>query len=271
MNQFGTRFKKPVSAVTAALAFVSGSVAPVLPTAGLGTAAVAVGALSLGMMPSTSHAVTVWDPTNFVQNLITATNSVLTEANTYKTMIENTKQTIALARQVSSLNGLAELAGMSEELALFQDLYRTSMQLHQTLQDSRNVYSNLESQWGASNFTWENFLRGQSNVSTGRVNSMILQFENAGRSVERVAARRQALLQKAQEAGHNESMMQVTQVVSAQLDMIAGQNQQVVQMMANNMAVEAGKEEERIKAEDFSWKVQRERQQKMRNSATALH
>lgn len=267
MRKFGTR----LTSATLAAALSFSPTLPVMTAANVVPAAAAVTALGLGLIPSSSHAVTVWDPTNFVQNLITATNSVLTEANTYRSMVEQTKQTMAMARQVSNLGGLAELAGMSEELALFQDMYRTSMQLYNTLQESQQVYANLQSQWGASNFTWENFLRGQSAVQTGRVNSMIMQFENAGRSVERVAQRRQVLLQKAQEAGVNESMMQITQVVSGQLDMIAGQNQQVVQMMANNMAVDAAKEQDRISAEDFSRAAQRARQQKLLNSATTLH
>lgn len=228
-------------------------------------------AVGLTALPMQSHAVTVWDPSNFMQNLIQARNSVLTEANTYSTMIESTRQTAAMIRSVSSIGGLANLAGVAEELELFQELASNAMQLYGVMTQAQALYTDLQSQYSASGFTWQNFLATRANNTMLRADNMMSQFQTVNQSLQKVSQRRSLLLQKAQEAGVNQSMMQVTQVVSGQLDMIAGQNQQVVSMMANKMAEEATEKSERSKAEGAAQEMNRQYQNRVRQSAEALH
>jgi len=228
-------------------------------------------AIGVSATPMPAHAITVWDPTNFVQNLITATNAVLTEANTYSTMIESTKQTQQMMRNVSNLNGLGDIAGVGEELAMYQQLASNAMQLYQVMNQAKSLYTDLQSQYGASGFTWKTFLQTRSNLTAVRSQNIMSQLSTVNQSLQQVSQRRAALLQRAQDAGMNESMMQVTQVVSGQLDMISGQNQQVISMMANKMANEETDKTERAKSEEVAEKMNREYQDRLRSSAEALH
>lgn len=228
-------------------------------------------AIGMSAVPMQANAITVWDPSNWAQNVITARNAVMTEANTFSTMVESTRQTAAMIRSVSSLNGLSSLAGVSEELALFQELASNAMQLYSIMGQAQHLYNDLQSQYGASGFTWQAFLANRASNTMTRADNMMTQFQTVNQSLQRVSQRRAVLLQKAQEAGVNESMMQVTQVVSGQLDMIAGQNQQVVSMMANKMAEDATEKVEREKSEGVAERMNREYQGRLRQSAEALH
>lgn len=227
--------------------------------------------IGVGAVPMQANAITVWDPSNWAQNVITARNAVMTEANTFSTMVESTRQTAAMIRSVSSINGLASLAGVSEELALFQELASNAMQLYSIMGQAQQLYTELTSQYGASGFTWQSFLANRANNTMIRADNMMTQFQTVNQSLQRVSQRRAMLLQKAQDAGVNESMMQVTQVVSGQLDMIAGQNQQVISMMANKMAEDAADKTDRTKSDEVAEKMNREYQNRLRQSAEALH
>ncbi|MBK4736075.1 hypothetical protein [Noviherbaspirillum pedocola] len=235
------------------------------------SAAALAAALGLSLIPTTANAWIVFDPTNWIENAITATNQILTEWNTYEDLIQNTQQTMTMIQSLSTMQGLANAAGLSDELALYQQLAQTASELYGTVQSAQQLYTNLQSQYGASNFTWQNFLNNRNGVNSSRVSSMLGQFQNVQQEIQRVSARRQTLLQKAQDAGTNQSMMQITQVTSAQLDMISGQLQQVTSTLSDKAADDAAQKNDQIQADQFSQDMYRQRQQELLNSANALH
>lgn len=235
------------------------------------SAAALAAALGLSVVPSTANAWIVFDPTNWIENAITAADSLLTEWNTYEDLVQNTQQTMTMIQSLSSMQGIANVAGLSDEYALYTQLAQTASDLYSTVQSAQNLYTDLQAQYGASNFTWQNFLNNRNSVSGARVSSMLGQFQNVQQEIQRVSARRQVLLQKAQDAGANQSMMQITQVTSAQLDMISGQLQQVASTLSNKMADDAAQEKDQIQADQFSQQMYRQRQQDLLNSANALH
>lgn len=219
-----------------------------------------------------AQAITVFDAANFVQNQISAAKSVLMEANTYKTLIEETKQTIAFMRSVASLNGLADLAGLQQELALYEELAQTTTEIQGVMGTSRALYADLNALMGAADgMNWATFLSAKNAVNNGRINTLMQQVDNANTELQQVQARRAVLLQKAQQAGANQSLMQAAQVTNGQLDTLIGQNQHLIALSTNRVADEAIKADRENQVEQAEQKARSEYQRRLRDSAAQIN
>lgn len=188
--------------------------------------------LAASLIATSSVSLAQWaviDAGNLVQTTVTAANSILTEVNTYKTMIEQVKSAIELAKSTASVNGLASLAGLQEEYALYTQLKNVDTQLLQYSNQSVQLSQNLKAQYGSSNFSWDAFIASRDSVDSNRNKVMLDQYKTVTSSMEKVAQRRQAIVNSLQNAVGQTSALQQ---VGAAIDVVIGQNQQVIGMMA---------------------------------------
>lgn len=181
----------------------------------------------------------VFDPSNFGQNAVTAAKAVRTEINTATAAIQSVQQTIELIKSTTSIDGLARLAGLDKELRLYRDLVNTNQQLVSAVDQSRNLYQNLSAQYGASDFSWKAFLDGRARVDVTYAESLLNQYEAVNRAIESTNSRREAILQQAQTVS---GQLGATQTVSAQVDILIGQNQQIMGLLATQIANDPAKQ-----------------------------
>lgn len=171
----------------------------------------------------------VWDPTNFIENLITAIASVQSEITEAASYTQQVRQTYELIRASASMDGLANLAGLSEEYQMYQDLMAVNGQLKNTMNEGLWLTKNLQAQFGAGNFSWERFLRQKQGIDFSRADAFKNQYEYLNRQMRATADRRRAILSKLESA---EGQTSATQAVGAQIDVLIGQQQQMISALA---------------------------------------
>lgn len=184
----------------------------------------------------------VLDPANLWQSILTAAAAVKTEITTAATYVQEAQQTIHMIRSTMSIDGLANLAGVQKELALYRDLQSTNQQIQIALGQSQQLARDVQAQFGSSNFSWEQFLKSRSYIDTSRINALKRQYEVVNRSLTDNANRRKEIIDQLQGA---QGQTAATQAVGAQIDIVIGQNQQ----MLNQLATEKMQEADKIEAD----------------------
>lgn len=192
---------------------------------------------------------TVIDPTNLVQNTSTALSSVKTEVSTAGTYVEQLKANIQLVRSTLSMDGLADLTGMQAEMATLKDLISANSTLTSAIQQSQQLSTDVRAQFGASNFSWKSFLQSTSSNDLQRAQWLMDKFGSINKSIESAASRRQAIVGKLQDA---QGATQATQAVGAAVDVVIGQNQQVISALGTQIANAAADKTEKVQAKQFS-------------------
>lgn len=193
------------------------------------------------MLAGSAGAKIVFDPSNFGQNAVTAAKAVRTETNTATAAIQSVQQTIELVKSTTSIDGLARLAGLDKELRLYRDLVNTNRQLVIAVDQTRHLYDNLNAQYGASDFSWKAFLDGRARVDATYAELLLNQYEAVNRAIESTNSRREAILQQAQTVS---GQLGATQTVSAQIDILIGQNQQIMGLLATQIANDPAKQKQ---------------------------
>lgn len=179
-------------------------------------------------VPPLLHAKTVFDPTNYVMNAMEAGRTAVSEVSAATTAIQKVRQTIELIRASTSIDGLAKMAGLEEELGLYQELVAVNNQLSGAINLSKSMYQDLNAQFGASNFSREAFMQGRSAIDTYRAQAFVDKYESVNRSMAAMNARRAQILAKVE---GNASITSATQGLGAQVDMLIAQNQQMISML----------------------------------------
>ncbi|WP_342116525.1 hypothetical protein [Pseudoduganella sp. OTU4001] len=171
----------------------------------------------------------VIDPSNLVQNTSSALAAVKNEVNTAKSYITHMQQLVAMGKSLKSLNGLASLAGVEQELALYMQLKSTSTQLVSVVESSLELSRRVQSQFGASGLSWNDFLRSRSAIDQGNTKALSAQYTSITEAISQIAARRKAIVGELQGAEGQTSAMQS---VGAGIDVLIGQNQQLIATLA---------------------------------------
>jgi len=224
----------------------------------------AIGLIAL-LVSVTAHAQwVVVDPTNLVQNTSTAIAAVKTEASTAASYIAQLKANIELVKSTMSLDGLAKLTGLQAELATTRDLMKANEDLQSVLKQGQNLYTDINAQFGASNFSWKTFFTSQNQSNLNRANWIMDQVSSMNKNLESAAARRQDIVNTMQSA---QGPTQATQGVGAAVDVVIGQNQQIITALQTQLAVKANEEKLQAQSDQVSNDRYSDYQKKMRDEA----
>lgn len=207
----------------------------------------------------------VFDPTNWMQNTASAVAAVKNEVNTYHALIEQANTAMHMARSTSSLKNLASLAGVQEVAKLYTALRDVDNQLGLTLERNQALTQNTIAQYGASNQSWQQFLSAKSSIAADERRATTERFRAVNASLQDTAQRREQIVgQLASVQGQTEAM----QALGASLDVLIGQNQQIIMaMQASAIAAEnRAQEPEQLKAKTDE--MMRQYQQRMRDAAS---
>lgn len=212
-------------------------------------------------------AVVVWDPGNFVVNASTATTGLLTEASAAVTAIQNIKQTIELVRQTMSTDGVSRLAGLQDELRLYQELNTVNTGLTRSISSSSDLYQNMAAQYGASNFSWENFVKGRATLQSNQAQSLLDKYDSVTRSIASQNGRREEILRQVQGAESNKA---ATQALSAQIDILIAQNQQTMSLLATQIAAQGAQQKSKAGDDDAARKAMELQERRYRDAARSF-
>lgn len=210
----------------------------------------------------------VIDPINLVQNTYSAVAAVKNEVNTAAAYIKQIEQALALAKSLKSVNGLATLAGVQQELALYSQLKNTSTQLASIMDQSLKLSQNVQAQYGASNVDWTSFLTSRSAVDRGRSQVLAAQYATIDQSMVDVAQRRQAIVSQLQDSSGQTSAMQS---VGAGIDVLIGQNQLMVSTLSAQGKVAIVKQNTDDASGAASLQALKDHQQQLIDAANKYH
>ncbi len=231
------------------------TVLAVLVSVGIGIAALPVSAKS------------VYDASNYKVNAQTARNAIEIAQTEVQQLIQLKESAIQLANSTASLGNLPSLAQTSAELKLFNQLKAADSSLLAQVTQAINLNDNLLAQWGATNMSFENFCTSIANSANQRDRDMVTLFETSAAEMQQAAQRRQDIINK---LGNAVGQTQAIQAVGSLVDVLIGQNQQVISLMtAKGADVLAQKNEEDAQAK-YARRVLQNYEARKRSAAAAI-
>lgn len=186
----------------------------------------AVLAAVLTVMPA--HALTFTDFLNLAQNTAGARAGINNEINTARQLLQQIKAAENLAKSVNGLKDVSGLAAIRQTAQLYGALVEIDESLSTTLNQSSTLVNDLRAQYGASNLPFDAFADSLSKSDAARQRTNRERFASVSRSMSDTTRRRQEIVsQLAAVQGQTEAM----QTLGVALDVIIGQNQQVMARM----------------------------------------
>ena len=231
----------------------------------LGAVALALGlSLSVGSV----HAMHVYDSSNFTQNYTTAINAIKSAQAEIDQLAQMKTATVNLVNSTASLANLPSLAGTSTEITLFNQLKNVDTQLMNSVSNSMKLNSTLLSRWGSSNMSFESFCTSLANSSQARATNLLSLFQTSTAEMQQVAARRQQIINQ---LGTAVGQTQAIQAVGAAIDVLVGQNQQIIGLMTAQGADTVAERNDQESTEKFTKESIRQYQERKRNASQAFH
>jgi conjugal transfer/entry exclusion protein len=210
----------------------------------------------------------VFDPTNWIQNNSTALNSVKTEINTAKSLIQQTQTAIAAARSIKGVADMSGLAQVTESLALYTDLKAVDNRLERDFRQSAELTERVTSKYGASDMSWQEYMNSTSQLEKQQRDTSAQRYSSINASIEQTSRQRQAIVSK---LGAVQGQTEAMQTLGAAIDVLIGQNQQIISILAANNKVAETKHDletgKAAKSDQEAAKVMNAYQQRMRESA----
>ncbi|MBC3871412.1 hypothetical protein [Undibacterium oligocarboniphilum] len=224
---------------------------------------------------SNAFALVVWDPSNWVQNNISAMTAVKNELNTYRSYINQLvqlKHSIQNIREMGPEGIAARALGVENELRAMRELKSASQQLYATLQSNGDYVTGIQRMVNVSAMTSEAWLaREQKLIRQRDANATYLmkQGESLTKTIEQAQKNRDKVLSDNAIEGGMLETAQKTNVLLGDLGAMQGAmlmtmkaNTEVTsanQVLKNNEDASKSDEakkwvQERVKAQDSSLK-----------------
>jgi conjugal transfer/entry exclusion protein len=210
----------------------------------------------------------VFDPTNFVQNYSQAISGIKTEVNTAQTLIQQTQAAIHMAKSVKTIADVSGLAQVKESLNLYQQLKTVDGQLENDFQQSSQLTERVRAQYGASNMSWADFLSSSKQLDVQQRDTAAQRYRVINASIDQTSRQRQAIVSQ---LGNVQGQTEAMQTLGAAIDVLIGQNQQIISILAaNNRVADMKQDAEATKTEKSAAeaaRVMNSYQQRMRDAA----
>lgn len=210
----------------------------------------------------------VFDPTNWIQNYASATSAVKQEITSAKTLIQETQTAINMAKSVKGIANLDSLAQVKESLQLYKDLQAVDGRLEKDFQQSAELTERVTAKYGASDMSWEEYTRSTSQLERQQRDTSAHRYRAINASIEQTSRQRQAIVSK---LGTVQGQTEAMQMLGAAIDVLIGQNQQIISILAANNKVAETKQDLEVgkaaKSDQEAAKVMNSYQQRLRESA----
>jgi hypothetical protein len=206
----------------------------------------------------------VFDPSNWVQNNSSAIAAVRNEINTAQALVQQIRSAIATAKSVSKLSDLSNIANIQQAMNLYNSLQNIDSQLGSTLQRNQALTQDLVSQYGASGMPWDQFIANQQKIRADERAATLARYDNINASLADTAAKRSQIVTQ---LGSVQGQTEALQTLGAALDVIIGQNQQIIMALkassltADNSALREAQYGANVKSSERAY------QQRLRDDA----
>ncbi len=211
-----------------------------------------------------SWAIPVFDPANYAQNYISAIASVKMEVSAANQLIQQAKSAVALAKSTASFKDMGRLSDIQNSIRLYNALKNVDARLDVDIQQSQAMSQDLRAQMGASNFSWDKFVSSRNAMDDSQRQNSLARYRAVNNSLEATTQRRQEIVnQLGQVQGQTEAM----QTLGAALDVIIGQNQQIIAAMAATNRANDLKEERKAVSSQAADNSADGYQQRLRDAA----
>jgi conjugal transfer/entry exclusion protein len=176
----------------------------------------------------------VFDPTNWIQNNSTALSSVKNEINTAKGLIQQTQAAINMARSVKGMANLDSLTQATQAMSLYNELKTVDSRLQNDFQQSADLTDRLSAKYGASSMSWSDYMNSRNQLEKQQRETSAQRYRSINASLEQTSRQRQAIVGKLETVqGQTEAM----QTLGASIDVLIGQNQQIISILAANSKI----------------------------------
>lgn len=192
-------------------------------------------AIATSSLCMAAQAITFTDPFNLVQNTKNAIASVRNEINTAKSLIQETQTAVNMAKSVKGIADMDGLAQVKEALKLYKDLKSVDSQLERDFQQSAELTERVTSKYGASDLSWNEYLNNRSELEKHQRETSAQRYRAINASIEQTSRQRQAIVSK---LGTVQGQTEAMQALGASIDVLIGQNQQIISILAANNRVE---------------------------------
>lgn len=206
----------------------------------------------------------VFDPTNWVQNYTSAISQVRQEATAAKTLIQQTQTAIDTAKSIKNLKNMDSLAQVKEGLRLYTNLRDVDMRLERDFQQSAALTESLTSKYGASNMSWNEFLHSKDKIDRQQRDTAAQRFKAINASMDQTARQRQAIVSQ---LGSVQGQTEAMQTVGAAVDVLIGQNQQMIHMLKVESEVKVLEKKQEADYSAMGVQKMNAHQQRLRESA----
>lgn len=207
----------------------------------------------------------VFDPTNFVQNYTQAASGLKTEINTAQTLIQQTNAAIDMAKSVKRLTNLDSLADVQTALRLYKELKAVDGKIDRDFQEVTSITDRLGAQYGASEFSWSQFLASRDQLNKKQRESAAQRYAAVNASLEQNARQRQVIVEQ---LGTVQGQTEAMQTLGAAVDVLIGQNQQIISILSNNNKVNDINDMKRDAGNSAADAAYRQYQERLRQAAS---
>lgn len=170
----------------------------------------------------------VIDPSNLVQNTSSAIAAIKNEVNTATALIHQIQSAINLGKSLTSVKGLASLAGLQKELDMYHRLKAAGTEIQSLMNRSLSLSKRLEGAYSASRLPWKEFAAYKMTTDKLASEAMLRQYESIDESLAQVASRRKDIVNQLQDS---EGQTAALQAVGTGIDALIGQNQLLISSM----------------------------------------
>lgn len=179
---------------------------------------------------------TVFDPTNYAQNYLSATSSVKQEITTAKSLIQETQTALNMAKSVKGIGNFEDLAQVQQSLQMYKDLQTVDGLLERDFTQSAALTERVTANYGASDMSWNDYIKSSSALQQQQRDSSAQRYRAINASMEQTSRQREAIVSKLGSVGGQTEAMQA---LGAAIDVLIGQNQQIISILsANNRVAE---------------------------------
>lgn len=210
----------------------------------------------------------VYDPSNWLQNNSSALSNVKNEINTAKALIQQTQTALNMAKSIKGVTDMAGLAQITESLAQYRQLQSVDNRLQLDFQQSAALTDSMTAGYGASNMSWTDYMASRRNLEQQQRETSAQRYSAINASIEQTSRQRQAIVSKLGSVGGQTEAMQT---LGASIDVLIGQNQQIISILAANGRVaemkQADTETDKTKRDAEATKDMNSYQQRLREAA----
>ncbi len=225
--------------------------------------------LGLSAMPAfASSWHNIYDSNQYTQNYIKAVKTLeisITEAE--KLLVIKQQATPLTQDATASLEKLDAMTELEQEVELTNALISADRQMLGTVNRAIALFETLKSQWGTSDLSFDAFCGALAGSANQRDQALVKSFQASTQEMAQVAARRGQIIQA---LGGAIGQTQAIQAVGAAIDVLVGQQQQILNLMTVEAADAVAKDNAEKARSGYALQVMRAYEARKRAAASGV-